>query len=434
VREVSPADVDDAVLERFFAELEVASLVRNLKFQRRKVAVVWNKLVALTPEQNLTPVKVPSNRQSHRIPWSQFPASFTKDADDYLLWCSVPDPLDDEARARALAPKTLRLRRHHIHLAASAAHKAGIDIAQLTSLSRLIEPDTFQSILRHEWNKKGRPSPYLGYVANTLILMASEWAKVSADQLAALKKLRKKLGSSPSGLTEKNRSLLRKFDDPRLLEALISIPDRLWQAAIRKLSSSKWAFVDLQTALALDILLHAPLRIENLGALKFDEHLHWPRGRGKPALIVIRGDETKNEEPLEFELPTALSDRLYTYRHEIAAGIIGRRPDVLFISNKGVPRGLATLRAVIQKTIRERLGVHITPHQFRHLAAKIHLDSQPGAYELVRQLLGHKRLTTTTSFYAGPDTRRAGRAHADLIRKLRTPTIERLRRRSAIQQ
>jgi integrase len=134
-------------------------------------------------------------------------------------------------------------------------------------------------------------------------------------------------------------------------------------------------------------------------------------------------------------LPTALSDRLYTYRHEIAAGIIGRGLDVLFVSDKGMPRGLATLRAVIQKTIRERLGVHITPsHQFRHLAAKIHLDSQPGAYELVRQLLGHKRLTTTTSFYAGPDTRRAGRAHADLIRKLRTPTIERLRRRSAIQE
>jgi integrase len=76
----------------------------------------------------------------------------------------------------------------------------------------------------------------------------------------------------------------------------------------------------------------------------------------------------------------------------------------------------------------------MTPHQFRHLAAKVHLDSHPGSYEVVRQLLGHKSLRTTTSFYAGPDTRRAGRAHADLIRKLRTPTIERMRRRSAIER
>jgi integrase len=63
--------------------------------------------------------------------------------------------------------------------------------------------------------------------------------------------------------------------------------------------------------------------------------------------------------------------------------------------------------------------VRLTPHQFRHLAAKIILDANPGAYELVRQLLGHKNMKTTTNFYTGIDTRRAGRAHADLIMKLR---------------
>ena len=35
----------------------------------------------------------------------------------------------------------------------------------------------------------------------------------------------------------------------------------------------------------------------------------------------------------------------------------------------------------------------------------MHLDNNPGAYELVRQLLGHKNLKTTTNFYAGIDTR-----------------------------
>jgi integrase len=49
----------------------------------------------------------------------------------------------------------------------------------------------------------------------------------------------------------------------------------------------------------------------------------------------------------------------------------------------------------------------LTPHQFRHLAAKIVLDANAGAYELVRQLLGHKNLKTTTNFYAGIDTRPA---------------------------
>ena len=36
-----------------------------------------------------------------------------------------------------------------------------------------------------------------------------------------------------------------------------------------------------------------------------------------------------------------------------------------------------------------------------------------------RQVLAHKHLKTTTNFYAGVDTRRAGRAHAELLMKLR---------------
>jgi hypothetical protein len=37
----------------------------------------------------------------------------------------------------------------------------------------------------------------------------------------------------------------------------------------------------------------------------------------------------------------------------------------------------------------------------------------------VRQLLGHKNSKTTTNFYAGIDTRRAGREHAELVMRLR---------------
>ena len=49
LRQVSPAGIDDAVLERFFSELEAASLVRNIRSQRRVVAKVWNRLVARLP-------------------------------------------------------------------------------------------------------------------------------------------------------------------------------------------------------------------------------------------------------------------------------------------------------------------------------------------------------------------------------------------------
>lgn len=436
VRQISPAAVDDAILEQFFSELEATSLVRNLRGQRRGVAKAWNRLAALSADQALRRVQVPSNRPaSTRVPWLELSASFRDEVEKYLVWCSVPDPLDDEARARALAPVSVRLRRDHIHLAASAACAAGIDAERLTSLADLVEPETFRAVLRHLWEKRGgKLSAYTRDVAGSLITMASEWVRAPADQLSNLKKLRGKLGSLRSGLTEKNKALLRKFEDPRLLASLLGLPDRLWRTARRNLVVSKRWFVDLQTALAIDILLHTALRIENLAALKFDEHLHWPQGRGKPALLVVRVEETKNEAPLEFELPTVLADRLYAYRNEIAQAVIGSRPDALFVSRKGIPRGLPTIGVAIQRSVLRHVGVKMTPHQFRHLAAKIILDANAGAYELVRQLLGHKDLKTTTKFYAGIDTRRAGRAHADIVARLREARPERMRRHPTTQQ
>src|SRR5205807_7270598 len=112
-----------------------------------------------------------------------------------------------------------------------------------------------------------------------------------------------------------------------------------------------------------------------------------------------------------------------------APAVIGRRQDALFVSRKGIPRALRTIGLAIQKSLLRHLGVKLTPHQFRHLAAKFYLDSNPGAYELVRQLLGHKYLKTTTNSYAGVDTRRAGRAHADLIARLRDERPEHARRK-----
>jgi integrase len=260
-----------------------------------------------------------------------------------------------------------------------------------------------------------------------LIAIASEWVKLPAGTIAALKTLRKKLGTLPSGLTEKNEAVLRAFDDPRLLAALINLPDRLWRQARR--SNSPYAFVTLQTALAIDILIHTPVRMHNLSAIQFDTHLHWPQGPRKPALLIFRRQEVKNDVDIKRELPAYLADRLLLYRNEIAPGVIGRKPDRLFVTNKGKPRSQATMAIHIQKATQRYLGVKVTPHQFRHLCAKVTLDRNPGAYELVRQMLGHTSQKTTANFYAGIDTLRAGRAHAELINELRESNLGRGRHR-----
>jgi integrase len=434
VRRISPAAVNDAAITRFVAELEASSLIRNIGTQHRSVALLWNRLCTLPPARGLSTVAVPASRLvPTRVPWERLPVSFRAETDAYLAWCAMPDPLDERARARALAPLTLGLRRGHIHSAVTAACGAGIDPDQLTSLAKLTEPEVFRALLRHRWAQGGRAlSAYTHGMAGTLIAAASEWVKAPADVIATLKQLRRKLGTLPSGLTEKNKALLRKFDDVRLCEMLVQLPDRLWRQARRDLPNSKRAFTELQSALAIDLLIHVPLRMENLSALNFNEHLHWPQGRGKPALIVFRVDETKNDIQLEFEIPKALADRLHAYRDELAPAVTGKRPDAVFVTSAGRQRTQAAITVAIEKAALRNLGVKLTPHQFRHIAAKIILDANPGAFELVRQLLGHRNMKTTTNFYAGIDTRRAGRAHADLLMKLRDTKMGRGRHRPTV--
>ena len=421
LRGIAPADVDNVVLQNFIAELEAMTLARRIETQRRAVATAWNKLGQIWPQMGLRALVIPATAVvPSRIDWSQLRASFRADVDRHLAWCAVPDPLDDNARRRALAPRTLHLRRNHIHSAVHAAHAAGLDVTPWQSLANLVEPDVFRATLRRMWEESGRTlTAYTHGVASTLVAVAAEWVKPSAEDIAKLKALRHKLGGLRSGLTEKNRALIRQFDDPRLVQQLMELPDLLWKRAKRDLETSRRPFLDLQSALAIDILLHVPLRMENLSALSFEKHLHWPQGSKKPALIAFKENETKNRTTLEFELPETLSHRLQTYRNDVAPKVTGRRPTDVFVTWTGTSRAQATVTDAIERAVLRNLGIEITPHQFRHLAAKIILDRNPGAYELVRQLLGQKNMKTTTNYYAGLDTRRAGRAHAELLERLR---------------
>ena len=58
--------------------------------------------------------------------------------------------------------------------------------------------------------------------------------------------------------------------------------------------------------------------------------------------------------------------------------------------------------------------MRLTPHQFRHFAAKLLFEHSPGAFAAAGQLLGHRNTQTTVAFYAGVDTLTAGR-HFDGI-------------------
>lgn len=216
-RQISPQDVNREVVDRFIAELEIGSLVRKIAELGQTIVRSWNRLAQSFPDEGLQPIEVRRRLSGPpRIPWCELPESFRQDVDRYQEWAAVPDPLDENARSKALAPRTVDLRRDHIHSAVTAAVAAGIDEGMLVSLASLIEVETFRKILRYRWEEENRKlSAYTHGVAGSLIAIATEWVKAPDDQLMELKKIRRKLGSMKSGMTEKNTAFLRKFDDRR---------------------------------------------------------------------------------------------------------------------------------------------------------------------------------------------------------------------------
>ena len=88
----------------------------------------------------------------------------------------------------------------------------------------------------------------------------------------------------------------------------------------------------------------------------------------------------------------------------------------------------AGLGLQISDTIKEHCGLLMNPHLFRHLAGKIYLTENPGAYGVVRLLHGHKSVETTTRYYCGTESQAAIRRYDEHVLNLRDQGSTRGRR------
>ena len=419
---IDPSAVNDEVIGNFIEHVRQRSLHRNPNKLHRQVTLIWNE-VARDPELGLQLVTVASFRgPPKRIAWSLLPASFRKDVDDYLSWAGRSDPFAADARPRALKPTTLRLRRDMIHAAVSALVETGTDAANILSLADLVTLANARSILRHRLAVAGGAENLFNRdLGITLALIAREWVKVDSTVVAELRRLVGKLPVPLAGLTDKNKRFLRQFDDPKTLRRLVQLPERLWAEVKREARPNFRTLAKAHAALAIAILTYMPVRLQNLSSLTFDIHLFLRAGPGTISTLELSGSEVKNETDLAFDIPPAVAKMLIDYRERIAPKIIGHRPTRLFVNIDGGPKSSKQLASLISTYSKRRAGIVLSPHQFRHLSAKVMLDEHPGNFEIVRQLLGHKRHQTTVNSYAGIDSRRAGRHHQRLIEEAIAP-------------
>ena len=217
------------------------------------------------------------------------------------------------------------------------------------------------------------------------------------------------------GLTDKNKRFLRQFDDPKALRRLVQVPEQLWAEVKRDSNPSFRTLAKAHAALAIAILTYMPLRLQNLSDLVFDTHLFLRAGTGAISTLELSNGEVKNKTELAFDIPPRVAKMLMEYRDRIAPRIIGHRPARLFVKVDGTPKGARSVARLIAFYAKRRAGIVLSPHQFRHLSAKVLLDAQPGASKSSDKSSGIRTTQTTVNAYAGIDSRRAARHHQHLI-------------------
>jgi hypothetical protein len=135
------------------------------------------------------------------------------------------------------------------------------------------------------WSRNGnRKTGHVHNVALTGIKIAKWWVKAPPEQIEALRNLRRQVDPKSSGMTERNRARLRQFDDPENVRRLLRLPHQILRALPRSRPPTYTEAARVQSALAIGILLVAPMRMKNLSAL---HARHFVRTRiGGPRHIV----------------------------------------------------------------------------------------------------------------------------------------------------
>ena len=135
--------------------------------------------------------------------------------------------------------------------------------------------------------------------------------------------------------------------------------------SIKTINKSRPTVLDavrVQSALAVAILLNAPMRIRNLSSLEFIRHVD--RVDTNSIHLVFKDEETKNDQDLDYPLGKTAIEILDLYDQVYRPLLLKKAKDKgeLFISWNGNRKSEAALSAQLKKFIHEETGYDLSPH------------------------------------------------------------------------
>jgi len=412
---IDPAAVTAGTFVQFGWEVDTYSLARDPGGICRDTCKLWNQAVKTIPGWPQLVVTVPNRRRDFALSLDEFPWTFRSDVEGFLSRGADADVFSDTYR-KPLAEHTLRNRKQYILMAATALVRGGVLSTQITSLHLLVDLGHAKNLLRFLYHRAGDQTTNRIYqIATLLKTIARHHLHLPEGDVERLRGLARALKPKSDGFTEKNRRCLRQFADVNKLAGLLTLPEQVIAQVARRGEIRRRDAVRVAMAIATAILLNIPLRAANLAGLRLDRHIQFV---GDRTFLSIPAEETKNAVAIEVELPPRFTRLLRTYIHDYRPFLVGAPSPWLFPGENGARRPSGGFGQQMKGFIAREAGVEMTPHQFRHLAAKLFLDRHPDGYETVRRLLGYKSLETTMRYYRELEAVVAGKRYATLLDEL----------------
>jgi integrase len=317
-------------------------------------------------------------------------------------------------------------------LASIVAHQKGVDPASFQSIADVLDPEAIDNAINFITKRAGSDKTGDIYrVMRTIVMLGKHWARLPAAQLVELKNIRAAVypGDGPA---DKTIELLKKFRDSRLQEAFLLGPERVMARLKRKRYRSRKDAVDAQVAALWAVMTAAPVRSHNAVALcEGVNYVRFGSGRHTTARIHFPADQVKNDRGVNLLVPRDADELVRVYMTQFHPLLGSDTPGQLCPARGHAAKKASLLSSQLARMTSNVLGLRMTAHQWRHVVGYIFLTNNPGCYEPVRRLLGHRSIDTTARYYAFLLDEDAQEIIDATFEKIRQSGRQRLRRRSS---
>lgn len=413
---IEPADVTLASFSDYRTALEGATLARPAETYRTTIRL-WNTAAESAPGWPPIMIELAGDPRRYSLDWAAFPSGLREDVENFLNQGGGDNPFERRSGRRCRA-STILVRRNMLRQVATGLAKSGFPIEQMTSLKVLVCDPNASNALQYLWEQYPSSQVLRTSQARLLASIARHYVGSEADG-KVLAELAGRLKPENHGMTPKNRERIRQFDNASNVAALINLPARLMGRVRQTDDGARLQALTAMKALAVEILLHVPLRASNLFGLKFGENVIDIGGRTRRVHIVIPPGDAKTKKPYEVALSPSATRLLDEYVRNYRPRLCKEQSAFLFPSPSGGKRHRDGFARDLCRLIAAETGLVMNVHLFRHFAGYIILKENPQAIELVRQLLGHTSIRTTLRFYAEISAEHAADAYEKIIEKQR---------------